>query len=1206
MGIIRKLANKRKEKKSKKAGALVTKIGLIAIKKVMIKIVVTSLIILTIGGFFVWIIEQSTAKETPETIKEELEITDVKELIEIKGDENEGYHLEFVENIDDRLDKLIEVLARRGGNRTFGKNDKELIKKMIKAEVVTEFPNLGGTITDDENQFQGAITVRRATPDKEIGELKSTGAGEKTTLDDLKEDNEEEQTISYEKGQELQGITTAMVYLKGKYNFLGKKQEDEGVTSKISTSLNQIEEVNKSLFVRKGEKVYYTGETFFYENNTYIEVAEEKDLKTVIGYIKRINVEIPNQQENNKKEEEDKDENQVQPTKTIGDGSKQYVVAIAAGHNATDDKGYSKDELVEEKLTIEVAEKVEELFSEYTNIKVVQTGSTSENPGGVKKSDRTKLAREANPDLCIQIYFNTGGETGIEACYEYGDDKSELLAEKLSAKIAENMKLQDRGTVTKENNSDYYSIIDSSAESGFPSVITKGGFLDSRKDANVMKNGGAIQYARGIVEACEDYFVTMDNNNSITYVEKNDTYSRTRTRIRDLQYVPQETFEEYINNTDLKALETYTLDEEYRIITATWSMDGSTNADASLTLKKNSPMNFRTVLEKQMMPYEYLLYFLIDSENKDFVKDLADMVINETEIVISVQDNINTTQTNTTIQQSTRISNDTGGKAGKYAEDWHTVSTESSFSETCSASIAITYADTWLMTYSKGNTYSSKALGVEKGEKVDIIKNVKGKVNDTLTRTDEGWNDDGSGGKVIEQGRKTYQTLKPSSTKAEDAKGESVEIHSYDYEICERKETITQTIRNTYESGEAVVSGNNKKFEKLYKKHKMANSVNVSWLTGIMEENERTANLVDITKYKIYQVTGVDDGVTDFDFSEFDLGAFTSSGGGLYGNTTQERVWWALLDAGYSKEAAAGVLGSMEIETGGTFDAGIVEIGYNEDNGGIGLCQWTNYPRSSGKGRNANLKAYAASKGKEWKDEATQIEFLVYEVTPGGSPDGLVPYVLSSYHGYSPDDWKNATTPEDAAAAFCWIFERPNEKYAAIDRRQAAARKYYDQFKDLEKPTGSGDILQTCEEVMNDMIARNVHYSTENLTWQNIEAATNHPYACCATYVSIVLYKSGALTADQLNAYNYNYTGSGGLPDMLAAAGWREVSHDEIQPGDVINHYGQHALIYAGGDMVYDQNCGVVSSGGRAPIGAPFNGWSRYKGRADVQVWRAP
>lgn len=70
--------------------------------------------------------------------------------------------------------------------------------------------------------------------------------------------------------------------------------------------------------------------------------------------------------------------------------------------------------------------------------------------------------------------------------------------------------------------------------------------------------------------------------------------------------------------------------------------------------------------------------------------------------------------------------------------------------------------------------------------------------------------------------------------------------------------------------------------------------------------------------------------------------------------------------------------------------------------------------------------------------------------------------------------------------------------------------------------------------------------------------------------------------------------------------GWRQVSHDEIQPGDVINDNGIHVLIYAGGDLVYDQNCGVIDSYGSPAIGGPYNAWSGYRGRANVEVWRAP
>ena len=119
-------------------------------------------------------------------------------------------------------------------------------------------------------------------------------------------------------------------------------------------------------------------------------------------------------------------------------------MAIAAGHNNTNDTGASSGNLVEEELTIKVAERVEELLDNYSNITVVQTGSTSENPGGVQVGERTRLAREANPDLCIQIHFNAGGGTGVEAIYKDGDGYSQQLAEILSDTISKSMGLTNR------------------------------------------------------------------------------------------------------------------------------------------------------------------------------------------------------------------------------------------------------------------------------------------------------------------------------------------------------------------------------------------------------------------------------------------------------------------------------------------------------------------------------------------------------------------------------------------------------------------------------------------------------------------------------------------------------------------------------------------------------------------------------------------
>ena len=54
-------------------------------------------------------------------------------------------------------------------------NSSEFLKKIIKAELITQYPDLGGTIPEGSDGFQGAIKIRRATPDKQIEEMKNTG-----------------------------------------------------------------------------------------------------------------------------------------------------------------------------------------------------------------------------------------------------------------------------------------------------------------------------------------------------------------------------------------------------------------------------------------------------------------------------------------------------------------------------------------------------------------------------------------------------------------------------------------------------------------------------------------------------------------------------------------------------------------------------------------------------------------------------------------------------------------------------------------------------------------------------------------------------------------------------------------------------------------------------------------------------------------------
>ena len=143
-----------------------------------------------------------------------------------------------------------------------------------------------------------------------------------------------------------------------------------------------------------------------------------------------------------------------------------------------------------------------------------------------------------------------------------------------------------------------------------------------------------------------------------------------------------------------------------------------------------------------------------------------------------------------------------------------------------------------------------------------------------------------------------------------------------------------------------------------------------------------------------------------------------------------------------------------------------------------------------------------------------------------------------------------------------------------------------------------GEILQVCQAVTDHYNAIGAYYSVGgDLIWNNIEACWDHRAICCATYVSMVLYQSGLLTADQINEYNYHYTGPGGIPNMLQAAGWQKVPFSEIQPGDVLNSSGYHVMIYAGNGMVYDQN---TCTGPKYGTAFPDSTISSYT------VWRAP
>lgn len=144
----------------------------------------------------------------------------------------------------------------------------------------------------------------------------------------------------------------------------------------------------------------------------------------------------------------------------------------------------------------------------------------------------------------------------------------------------------------------------------------------------------------------------------------------------------------------------------------------------------------------------------------------------------------------------------------------------------------------------------------------------------------------------------------------------------------------------------------------------------------------------------------------------------TSRGNSSEKRTREQIVWDYLRSAGYSEIQTAAIIGNLYQESG-------LNPSRIESNGeGIGLVQWSF-------GRKQQLKDYAKSKGKDWTDLTTQLEFLVKELKG------------SQFYEPHKSTFNNPYSVSEATAAFCWGFERPNKKYANMDYREDMAWKAY-------------------------------------------------------------------------------------------------------------------------------------------------------------------
>lgn len=456
---------------------------------------------------------------------------------------------------------------------------------------------------------------------------------------------------------------------------------------------------------------------------------------------------------------------------------------------------------------------------------------------------------------------------------------------------------------------------------------------------------------------------------------------------------------------------------------------------------------------------------------------------------------------------------------------------------------------------SSGNTKKPSSDG---GSKKPVLSDKN--INDNVTLTPNNGGSSTSGG--TSSTTETEQPLQVTAT--------YVKVDRYQRKI-ERKESTTNTVsEQKYVSKTPVSNPKDDKdadkdnFVKILRKGKHREAKDyltddaTSWLWKIMRGNGLGDNFIDLTKYLFYKVTGKNYGVKEYDFSEFNPGSFSNTTGGIYGNSIQEKVWFMIKDLGYSDIAAAGAMGNIHYESG-SFDPTMVEGGYNEENGGIGICQWTNSKRGK-TGRNTNLRLYAQSKGKTWQDEDIQVEFLRGELTQGGGADGYASYAfMSRVKIYGSQlakvgSWEAAASIEDATKAFCYTFEGPSKGAAekSMHQRIAYAQQYYNSYSGKEKPLDiTTNLTGDSKTKMEALLAEAQRIANDNrYTYSQSNRFGEFQYDCSSLVYRLYSQYFGISVPMSTSAYGIQY--------RVGAA-----TSTSLQPGDVLWRSG-HVTIYIG------------------------------------------
>ncbi len=179
-------------------------------------------------------------------------------------------------------------------------------------------------------------------------------------------------------------------------------------------------------------------------------------------------------------------------------------VCLDAGHNDSGaDTGAQGNGLLEQDITLDIVLRIRKKL-EQRSFEVVLT---REGPfvngahGTLSESLRTRcqIANAAKADLFVSVHVNAGGGTGVEVHALASGGKAEACARKVLPYLVDAGNWANRGVK--------FSNFQVLRETVMPAILTENGFIDTKEDAEKLKNSSMIEaiadaHVRGIC----DYF----------------------------------------------------------------------------------------------------------------------------------------------------------------------------------------------------------------------------------------------------------------------------------------------------------------------------------------------------------------------------------------------------------------------------------------------------------------------------------------------------------------------------------------------------------------------------------------------------------------------------------------------------------------------------------------------------------------------------